>query len=459
QCNNFEVVDMGVMVPWTDILDKAAEIDADIIGLSGLITPSLEEMVIVAREMERRGMKTPLLIGGATTSKVHTAVKIAPAYSGPAVHVVDASRAVGVASKLLSPTDGQDYASDIRSEYEDMKIAHEASTRARELASLEKARANRVQIDWQAAPPPEPTFTGTRVFEDYPMDALVERIDWTPFFRTWELKGNYPAILDDAVVGETARSLFEDAQKMLKQILDEKWLTARAVIGFWPANAVGHDDVELYTNNDRTDVLDTVHFLRQQMVRSNDRANHCLADFVAPRETGVKDFIGGFAVTTGIGLDEKSAEFKADHDDYSDILLKALADRLAEALAERLHERVRKDFWAYGAEEDLSNQDLIAEKYQGIRPAPGYPACPDHTEKSTLFKLLDATKATGIELTDSFAMMPTSSVSGFYFAHEEASYFGIGKIGKDQVEDYANRKALSVQETERWLAPNLGYTR
>ena len=457
QCNNFEIIDMGVMVPWTDILDKAVEINADIIGLSGLITPSLEEMVTVAREMERRGLKTPVMIGGATTSKVHTAVKIAPVYSGSVVYVIDASRAVGVASNLLSAKDSEEYIAAIKDEYAEIKTRHEASQSEREQATLDQARANLHEIDWASGTTKVPTFTGTKVFDDYPLDELVGHIDWTPFFRTWELKGNYPAILDDEKFGEAARSLFDDAQAMLKKIIDEKWLSARAVVGFWPANAVGHDDVEIYSDAGRGNVLDKVHFLRQQMIKKEGRFNHCLADYIAPKDSGVADYIGGFAVTTGHGIEIKSAEFLAANDDYSDILLKALADRLAEAFAERMHERVRREFWSYGAEEDLSNEDLIKEKYAGIRPAPGYPACPDHTEKTTLFRLLDATNNTGIQLTNSFAMTPASSVSGFYFSHEQSGYFGLGRIGKDQVEDYAKRKGISVEEAERILAPNLGY--
>ena len=458
QCNNFDVVDIGVMVPWLDILDKAEAEKADIIGLSGLITPSLEEMVTVAKEMERRGMTQPLLIGGATTSKVHTAVKIAPAYSGPVVQVIDASRAVGVASNLLSETRSADYIAGIRSEYEDVKAKHEETQRNRTQRTISEARARKASLDWDNASPVKPTFLGTKVFDDYPLQDLVGHIDWTPFFRTWELKGNYPEILKaEGKIGDSARGLFDDAQTMLKQIIDEKWLTASAVIGFWPAASDG-DDVELYTNDDRGEVLDTVHFLRQQMEKREDRTNDCLADFIAPKDTGVKDYFGGFAVTAGHGIEVKSAEFKAVHDDYNDILLKALADRLAEAFAEHMHERVRKEFWGYATDEDLSNLDLIKEQYNGVRPAPGYPACPDHTEKTGLFEILDATKATGIELTESFAMMPTSSVSGYYLANPEARYFGIGKIGKDQVEDYAKRKGITMEQAERTLAPNLGYS-
>ena len=459
QCNNFEVIDMGVMVPYPDILQRAKDENVDIIGLSGLITPSLEEMVTVATEMERQGFTVPLLIGGATTSKVHTAVKVAPKYSGPVIHVIDASRAVGVASKLLSDTQKDDYVTAIDAEYIDMAEAHARGQREKQRHPLAVARAAKHTVDWSECAPRVPQFLGTKVFDDYSMGELAEYIDWTPFFRTWELSGNYPAILEDKVVGETARDLFKDAQDMLAKIIDEKWLTARAVIGFWPANQVGHDDVELYTDDSRSDVAKKVHFLRQQMIKKEGRSNLCLADFVAPKDTNCADYMGGFAVTAGQGIEVKSAEFLANNDDYSDILLKALADRLAEAFAERMHERVRKEFWGYAHEEDLSNHDLIKEQFDGVRPAPGYPACPDHTEKSTLFDLLDATNATGIALTESFAMMPTASVSGFYLGHKESQYFGIGKIGKDQVEDYALRKAVPLEEMERWLAPNLGYDR
>ena len=459
QCNNFEVIDIGVMVPYADILDKAQEENVDIIGLSGLITPSLEEMVTVAKEMERRGMTQPLLIGGATTSKVHTAVKIAPVYSGTVVHVNDASRAVGVATQLLSATQRDAYVAALKAEYAEIKAKHEAGQRERDQLNLLAARERRLQINWAESAIKTPTFLGTKTFADYPLNDLVERIDWTPFFRTWELKGTYPTILDaEGEAGDSARSLFNDAQEMLKSIVAEKWLTARAVIGFWPAASVGHDDVELFTDDTRGETLARVHFLRQQMVKAEGRTNDCLADYIAPMGADAKDYIGGFAVTAGIGLEEKSAQFKAANDDYNDILLKALADRLAEAFAEHMHERVRKEFWGYAAEEDLANEDLIKEAYDGIRPAPGYPACPDHTEKTTLFKLLDATAETGIELTDSYAMMPASSVSGFYLSHPDAKYFGIGKIGKDQVQDYAQRKGVSIEDAERWLAPNLGYT-
>jgi len=460
QCNNFDVVDMGVMQPWAAILDRAVAEKADIVGLSGLITPSLEEMVTVAKEMERRQMTVPLLIGGATTSKVHTAVKIAPAYSGPVIHVNDASRAVGVVTNLLSETQSETYTAQVRADYDAVKLKHESGQRTREQLTLDSARARKFKIDWKGGQAPaKPTFLGTKVFADYPLDALVDYIDWTPFFRAWELKGTYPTILDlEGGAGDSARSVFADAQDMLAKIVSEKWLTVRGVIGFWPAASVGHDDVELYTDDTRTEVLQTVHFLRQQMIKAAGRANNCLADFIAPKETGVDDYFGGFAVTTGLGIEAKSAAFLADNDDYSDILLKALADRLAEAFAECMHERVRKEFWAYAAEEDLSDDDLIKEVYAGIRPAPGYPACPDHTEKTTLFSLLEATVNAGIELTEGFAMTPASTVSGFYLSHPDASYFGIGKVGRDQVQNYATRKGISLAQAEKWLAPNLAYT-
>jgi len=459
QCNNFEVIDMGVMQPYTDILDRAEAENVDIIGLSGLITPSLEEMVTVAREMERRGMTQPLLIGGATTSKVHTAVKIAPVYGGPVIHVNDASRAVGVASQLLSDTQRDDYVAGIKADYVAIKLKHEASQRERDQLKLATARDRAHHVDWSAQELPKPSFLGTRTFSDYPLGELVSWIDWTPFFRTWELKGTYPTILEaDGEHGDSARVVFADAQAMLAKIVDEKWLKANAVIGFWPAAAVGHDDVELFTDDSRARSLAKVHFLRQQMAKSGGRTNNCLADYIAPMGADAADYIGGFAVTAGLGIENKSAEFKAAHDDYNDILLKALADRLAEAFAERMHERVRKEFWGYGADEELDNQALIKEAYVGIRPAPGYPACPDHTEKETLFRLLDATNAAGIELTEGYAMMPASSVSGFYFAHPDAKYFGVGKIGRDQVKDYAKRKGTPQTDVERWLAPNLAYT-
>lgn len=458
QCNNFEVIDLGVMVPYDRILDTAIKERVDIIGLSGLITPSLEEMATVAEEMQRRGFTVPLLIGGATTSKVHTAVKIAPNYKGPTVYVLDASRAVGVASNLLSDTLRDKFVDEVANEYQDMRERHARRTTPDRQVSLAEARAAGYKIDWSDYVPPKPSFLGLKTFDDYPLGELVDRIDWTPFFRTWELAGNYPKILADEKVGEAARHLFADAQAMLKRIVDEKWLTAKAVIGFWPANAAG-DDVELYEDESRTGVLSTAHFLRQQIEKRGDKPNMCLADFIAPKQSGKPDYFGGFAVTAGLRIEEKLAEFKKAHDDYNDILLKALADRLAEALAERMHERVRREFWGYAPDEALSNEDMIREKYQGIRPAPGYPACPDHSEKPELFRLLDATKNADIILTDSFAMMPASSVSGYYMSHPESQYFGVGKISKDQVEDYARRKGVDLKQAERWLSPNLVYDR
>ena len=449
QCNNFEVIDLGVMVPFHDILKAANENNADMIGLSGLITPSLDEMVTVAAEMERQGMTMPLLIGGATTSRVHTALRIEPAYSGPTIHVLDASRAVGVASALVSEGEMKAELVDrTAGEYEAIRVARAGKGESK-LASLNTARANSFKTDFVAHPPVQPKMAGLRLFEDYDLAELVPYIDWTPFFRAWELAGNYPAILEDPVVGESARALFDDAQAMLKQIVEEKWLTARAAIGFWPARRVG-DDVVLYTGEDRQTELSRFPFLRQQVEKREGRANMCLADFVSPDA----DWIGGFAVTAGLGMEKHIARFKAQNDDYQDILLKALADRLAEAMAEHMHMRVRREFWGYAADEQLSNDELIREKYKGIRPAPGYPACPDHSAKPELFRLLDA-GATGMTLTESFAMLPTSSVSGFYFAHPQAEYFGVARIGPDQVADYAERRGVSIEQAEQWLRPNL----
>jgi len=456
QCNNYEVVDLGVMVSCAKILETAREVKADIIGLSGLITPSLDEMAYVAREMDREGFSVPLLIGGATTSKVHTAVKIAPGYKNATVYVPDASRAVGVAGNLMSAQNRGTYTEEVKADYAKMREAHARQQQNKKRQTITNARANRVKVDWAAHTPEKPRTLGLTVFEDYDLAELTRTIDWTPFFQTWELAGNYPKILDDAVVGKTARSLYNDAQAMLQRLVGEKWLTARAVIGFWPANSVG-DDVEIYTDNTRTTVLTTIHSLRQQMLRENTRANMALADFIAPKDLGIADYIGAFAVTAGIGAEKKAAEFDRDHDDYNSILVKALADRLAEAFAERMHQRVRKEFWGYAADEQLTNEELIAEKYRGIRPAPGYPACPDHTEKALLWNLLDAEKNAGIKLTDSFAMWPAASVSGFYYAHPDVEYFGVGKIERDQVEDYAKRKGMSVTDMERWLASSLNY--
>ncbi|HEY7736207.1 MAG TPA: methionine synthase [Candidatus Limnocylindrales bacterium] len=454
QCNNYEVVDLGVMVPAARILDTARELNADLIGLSGLITPSLEEMSFVASEMEREGFTTPLLIGGATTSRTHTAVKIEPRYHAPVIHVLDASRAVGVASSLLDPNGREAFATRIREEYETVRRERGDRQEREERHPIEEARRHAFAIDWASVEPPAPTFLGLRTFDDYPLDELVDRIDWTPFFATWELKGRYPEILDDATVGEAARGLHADATALLGRIVDERLLRARASIAFWPANAVG-DDIELYTDERRDRVIGVIHTLRQQMVKPPGRPNLALADFTAPKATGLADHVGGFVVTAGHGLDELAASFKAQHDDYSAILATALADRLAEAFAERLHERVRRELWGFARDENLDNEALIAERYQGIRPAPGYPACPDHTEKGPLLELLEAEARAGVQLTESFAMFPGAAVSGYYFWHPESHYFGLGRIGRDQLEDYATRKGIPVDDMARWLAPNL----
>jgi 5-methyltetrahydrofolate--homocysteine methyltransferase len=455
QCNNFEVIDLGVMVPAAKIVETVKAEKADIVGLSGLITPSLDEMAFFASELQREGLNVPLLIGGATTSRVHTAVKIDPNYhAGPVVHVNDASRAVGVASSLLSDK-REAYAADIRAEYAKISAAHFRAQADKKRLRLADARANAVKIDFAMSPAKKPTFLGTRMFADYNLAELVPYIDWTPFFQTWELAGRFPAILDDAKVGEAARALYDDARRMLDRIVKEKWFTARAVVGFWPANAEG-DDIAVYADEARTTKIATLHTLRQQLEKREGRFNAALSDFIAPRGT-VPDYIGGFVVTAGIGEDAIADRFKHANDDYSSILCKALADRLAEAFAERMHARVRREFWAYAPDETLSNEEMILEKYQGIRPAPGYPAQPDHTEKQTLFALLDAERNAGVKLTESFAMWPGSSVSGLYFSHPESYYFGVGKIERDQVEDYAARKGMSVTEIERWLAPILNY--
>jgi len=459
QCNNYEVIDLGVMVPAQKILDIAKEEKADIIGLSGLITPSLDEMCHVAAEMEREGFAVPLLIGGATTSRVHTAVKISPNYTrGQAIYVTDASRAVGVVSNLLSETERAPYVEAIRAEYAKAREAHLRGEARKTRITLAEARANAFKIDWKKTRIRKPDFLGTKTFESYDLAELVRYIDWTPFFQTWELTGRYPRILDDNMVGTEARRLFADAQAMLERMVTEKWVGARAVIGFWPANAIG-DDIELYTDDSRSTALTTLHTLRQQMARdpSRDRAHTALADFIAPKETGIADYIGGFAVTAGIGEEEALASRIPKTDDYSRIMLKALCDRLAEAFAERMHERVRKEFWGYVKGERLTNEELIAEKYVGIRPAPGYPAQPDHTEKATLWQLMDVETSAGIALTESYAMWPGSSVSGLYFSHPDSHYFGVGRIERDQVEDYARRKSMTIDEVERWLAPVLNY--
>lgn len=450
-CNNFEVVDMGVMVPAQDIIKKAREINADIIGLSGLITPSLDEMVHFAKEMEREGFNIPLIIGGATTSRIHVAVKVAPHYSGPAVHVLDASRSVTVCSALLNPQTKDEYIAGIRAEYEKARIAHLNKRSDKRFKSIEEARANKYQIDLTKVAP-RPKFLGTKIIHDFPLEELVPYIDWTPFFHTWELRGSFPKIFDDSYVGDVAKKLYADAQIMLEQIVSEKLLKAKAVIGFWPANTIV-DDIQLDVAGQSV----TIHTLRQQGEKVAGDPYYALSDFIAPKESGVEDYFGGFALTAGIGCDEMVAEFERNHDDYNSILVKALADRLAEAFAEKMHELVRTEYWGYAPEEAFSNEELIKEKYVGIRPAPGYPACPDHTEKGTLFALLDAEKQIGLKITESYAMYPTAAVSGFYFSHPESRYFGLGKIDKDQVADYAVRKGMSLEEAERWLGPNLAY--
>ena len=455
-CNNFEVIDLGVMVPAQRILEEAKKQKVDIIGLSGLITPSLDEMVHFAKEMEREGLTIPLIVGGATTSRIHAAVKIDPNYSGPAIHVLDASRSVTVCSSLMNKEKRGEYISGIKEEYAKAREAHLNKRVDKKFMPIKEAREQKFQISVDGDVSPKPSFTGTKTIKDFPLEDLVSYIDWTPFFHTWELRGSYPKIFNDAFVGSEAKKLFDDAQKLLQEIVSKKLLQANAVIGFWPANAVG-DDIELYTDESRTKVLDTIYTLRQQAEKPKGEPYYALADFIAQKNTGVADYWGGFAVTAGLGCDELVARFEADHDDYNSIMAKALADRLAEAFAEKMHELVRREYWGYAKEEHLSSEDMIKEKYQGIRPAPGYPACPDHTEKWTLFKLLNAEENTGMYLTESLAMMPASSVSGFYFAHPQSKYFGLGKITKEQVEDYSIRKNMPLEETERWLSPNLSY--
>jgi 5-methyltetrahydrofolate--homocysteine methyltransferase len=474
RCNNFEVIDLGVMVSAQKILDTAIAEKADMIGLSGLITPSLEEMSHVAREMQRQDFHLPLLIGGATTSRAHTALKIEPHYKSPCVWVKDASRAVGVAQSLISKELVDAFMAKIRAEYAEIRERHKNRSGAKRLVPLEKARAQRFDGHWDDYRPPAPVKLGITVFDDYPLAELAEYIDWTPFFSAWELSGRYPAILKDEIVGTQATELYADTRAMLKRIIAEKWLTARAVIGLWPAASVG-DDIEIYrepgAGNRKpesagpatgyrlpaTAPLATLHCLRQQVDKPVERPDFCLADFVAPKDSKVPDYVGGFAVTAGLGIEPHLERFQREYDDYSSILLKALADRLAEAFAERLHERVRREFWGYATDEVLSNDDMIGEKYCGIRPAPGYPACPDHTEKATLFRLLDGTANAGIELTEGFSMYPAAAVSGWYFAHPRSQYFVVGRLGKDQVEEYARRKGWTLAEAERWLASNLDY--
>ena len=456
QCNNFEVIDLGVMVPAERILEVARRENAALIGLSGLITPSLDEMVNVAREMQRQGFSVPLLIGGATTSPAHTSVKIAPQYREPVVYVKDASRAVGVCQKLVTPAQKAVFAAKVAEDHERRREQHSGKSIKQPEATLAAARANRRRIDRQAYRPVAPLRPGVQVFEDYPLTDLLDYIDWMPFFNAWEFAGKFPDILTDPVVGEAASNLYADARRMLKQLIAENWLSVRAVLGFFPAQSVG-DDIEVYSGEDRREVLLTLNHLRQQKGKPAGQPHECLADYVAPRESGVRDYIGAFAVTAGVGIEEHVARFEAAHDDYSSIMLKALADRFAEAAAEHFHERARRDLWGYDAAEQLTNPQLIGEEYRGIRPAPGYPACPDHTEKGKIWQLLDVERNTGIRLTDSYAMYPTAAVSGWYIAHPEARYFAVGKLDRDQLEDYARRKGVTLAEAERWLAPNLGY--
>ncbi|MFL0297671.1 methionine synthase [Aquirufa novilacunae] len=481
-CNNYEVIDIGVMVPCDKILAAAKEHNVDIIGLSGLITPSLDEMVYVAKEMERLGFKVPLLIGGATTSRIHTAVKIDPHYSGPVIHVLDASRSVPVAGRLLqSELTSQEIFTEIKAEYAELRTAHAARQQEKNYLSIDQARSKSSGIDWTGFKAKKPSFLGVKYFEDYSLEEIAKYIDWTPFFSTWQLSGKYPRIFDNEVVGKEAKKLFDDAQALLKEIILNKSLQAKAALGFFPANSLGDDIIlhdyvekalevacekhgshqqvsyEIHTKDESSDKSQWLHHLRQQGQKASTLPNRCLSDFVAPLNSGETDYIGAFAVTTGLGIEALLDKYEKEHDDYNSIMVKALADRLAEAFAELLHERVRREFWGYASEETLSNEDLIAEKYQGIRPAPGYPACPDHTEKKRLFELLDAEKQIGIQLTESYAMYPASAVSGFYFSHPESTYFGLGKIAKDQVTDYAKRKGMSLDDVERWLSPVLNY--
>jgi 5-methyltetrahydrofolate--homocysteine methyltransferase len=458
-CNNYEVIDLGVMTPATKILETARERNVDIIGLSGLITPSLDEMAHVAAEMEREGFDIPLLIGGATTSRIHTAVKIHPRYKrGQTIYVVDASRAVGVVSSLLSPDARDKYVDTVRAEYRKVADAHARSEADKQRLPLAKARAGRFAADWAAYEPQKPTFLGLRVFDDYDLAELARFIDWTPFFQTWELKGRYPAILNDEKQGAAARQLFEDARAMLSRIVKERWFKPKAVIGLWPAGAVG-DDIRLYKDEDRAEELATFFTLRQQLSKRDGRPTLALSDFVAPTDSGKGDYIGGFVVTAGIEEQEIATRFALANDDYSSILVKALADRFAEAFAEAMHQQVRRKFWAYAPGEAFSPEELLGEPYRGIRPAPGYPAQPDHSEKATLFRLLDAERRIGVNLTESYAMWPGSSVCGLYIAHPNAHYFGVAKVERDQVEDYARRKGMDAREVERWLGPVLNYSR
>jgi len=456
QCNNFEVIDLGVMVPCEKILETARREQADLIGLSGLITPSLDEMVHVSREMQRQGFELPLLIGGATTSPAHTSVKIAPQYRSPVVYVKDASRAVGVCQTLTQPAQRAAFIARVSAEHERRREQHAAKKVKVPEASLAAARANRVQPDWSAHVPLAPRVPGVQSFDDYPLSSLLGYIDWMPFFNAWEFGGKFPDILTDPVVGEAASNLYADARRLLKTLIAERWLKVAAVLGLFPANSVG-DDVEIYASEARREPLATLNFLRQQKGKPDGQPHVCLADYVAPAASGVRDYFGAFAVTAGIGIEQHVARFERAHDDYSAIILKALADRLAEAAAEHFHERVRRELWGYAADESLTNEQLVREEYRGIRPAPGYPACPDHTEKAKLWRLLDVERNAGVSLTDSYAMYPTAAVSGWYIAHPQARYFALGKIDRDQVEDYARRKGWTLEEAQRWLAPSLGY--
>lgn len=456
-CNNYEIVDLGVMVPAEKILEAAKRENVQIIGLSGLITPSLDEMVHVAKEMAREGFDIPLLIGGATTSRIHTAVKIDPVYEGPVIHVLDASKSVPVASSLLSDETRGKFHKNIKEEYASMRAAHASRRDEKAYITYGEARENKYKVDWTKTQVVKPSFTGNKYFEDYPLEEIRKYIDWTPFFQTWMLKGKYPRIFEDQTIGVEAKKLYDDANRLLDQVIAEKWLKATSAIGLYPANTVKDDIVEVYKDDSRKEVIAEFNFLRQQGKKGTGVPNISLADFIAPKETGIKDYLGLFAVTSGIGIEKWLSRFEKDHDDYNSIMLKAVADRLAEAFAELMHERVRKEFWGYAGEEHFSNEELISEEYSGIRPAPGYPACPDHTEKPLLFSLLDASEKTGIILTESNAMYPAASVSGFYFSHPESKYFGLGKIGKDQVEDYAQRKKMELAAMERWLSPNLNY--
>uniref|UniRef100_UPI004048A57C methionine synthase n=4 Tax=Roseivirga sp. TaxID=1964215 RepID=UPI004048A57C len=455
-CNNFEIIDMGVMVPADKILDRAIAENVDVIGLSGLITPSLDEMVHVAKEMERRGIKIPLMIGGATTSRIHTAVKIDPVFSGAVVHVHDASKSVPVAGDLISNERKEAYYASVKSEYAQLREEHANRKQIKNYIPYTQALENRLKVDWENKAYVSPSFIGNKTFNEYDISEIREFVDWTPFFQTWMLKGKYPKIFENEVIGVEAKKLFDDAQVVLTEIIEKNLLYANAVVGFYPANAVG-DDIEVYTDESRTEIKTVFHSLRQQGKKGDGIPNMSLADFVAPKSSNKRDYIGGFAVTAGVGIEPLIEKYEKEHDDYNSIMVKAVADRLAEAFAELMHAKVRRELWGYAKNENLDNESLIKEDYQGIRPAPGYPACPDHTEKAILFDLLEVERNTGITLTESFAMYPASSVSGFYFMHEEAKYFGLGKIEKDQVQDYAKRKGMSVELVEKWLSPNLSY--